>query len=133
MKVLVDTSVWSELLRRKNGGSRHIIQMLVSLIRDKKVVLIGPVRQELLSGIRDPKDYDVLRDRIDAFPNENPETEDFERAAQVSNGCGAKGIQGSAFDMLICGMALRHGWEIFTLDKDFNHYAKVVPIRLLHV
>jgi len=32
--------------------------------------------------------------------------------------------------MLICAVALRRGWQIFTTDGDFAHYAKVLPIKL---
>ena len=49
MKVLVDTSVWSLALRRKEQC--EIAEKLADLILSSLVVMIGPVRQELLSGI----------------------------------------------------------------------------------
>jgi len=44
--------------------------------------------------------------------------------------CRAKGITPSAFDMLMCVLAARHGLAIFTTDTDFVRYAKILPIRL---
>ena len=57
MMVLVDTSVWSLALRRKpsNLGARDQAhsEALRELVREGRVQIVGPVRQELLSGIRD--------------------------------------------------------------------------------
>jgi len=53
MKVLVDTSVWSLALRRNNlDNTLPVVNQLRELIADGKVVLLGAVRQEVLSGIR---------------------------------------------------------------------------------
>ena len=48
MKVLVDTCVWSHALRHKNPDKEQI-KKLSDLITDGRSVLIGPVKQELLS------------------------------------------------------------------------------------
>jgi hypothetical protein len=57
MMVLVDTPVWSLALRRKpddlNPRQRQLTETLAELIREGRVQLLGPVRQELLSGIRE--------------------------------------------------------------------------------
>ncbi len=58
------------------------------------------------------------------------EVADFEEAARARNVCQAKGIAGSPTDMLMCAVALRHGWSIFTEDADFGRYAKHLPIQL---
>lgn len=54
MQVLVDTSVWSLALRRSahrlNEGEAKRVTLLRDLIQDGRVRLIGPIRQELLSG-----------------------------------------------------------------------------------
>jgi transposase len=57
-------------------------------------------------------------------------SEDYERAAGMFNDCRKKGIQGSQVDFLICAVSVNHGLEIFTLDKDFRHYGKVLDIIL---
>jgi len=33
-------------------------------------------------------------------------------------------------DMLICAVGLHHDWQIFSTDRDFGHYAAVLPIQL---
>jgi len=53
MNVLVDTSVWSLALRRREVDEEsEIVRELRELIVEGSAVIIGPIRQELLSGIR---------------------------------------------------------------------------------
>ena len=52
MKVLVDTSVWSQVLRRGEPENEPRERELRELLREGRAVLMGPIRQELLSGIR---------------------------------------------------------------------------------
>jgi predicted nucleic acid-binding protein len=103
---------------------------LLNLIRENRVQLLGLVRQELLSGLREQNDFDRLRDYVRAFPELNIQSEDYEEAAQMNNQCRGKGIAGSAIDFLICATARRRNWIIFTTDGDFARYAKVLPIQV---
>ena len=54
MRVLVDTCIWSLALRRKNNQTNHqqaIVEKLRHLIDEQQVVMLGVIRQEILSGI----------------------------------------------------------------------------------
>jgi predicted nucleic acid-binding protein len=104
--------------------------MLRDLIQDDRVRMIGPIRQELLSGIRDFAQFEHIREQLRAFPDQALATDDYEQAALWSNKCRARGISGSAVDFLICTAALTRRWEIFTNDADFRVYARVIPIAL---
>ena len=131
MSVLVDTSIWSKVLRRRaNGGRSPLAVELASLIQDGRVIMIGAIRQEILSGIKERAQFERLREHLRAFPDSQVTTADHEEAAQHFNRCRQKGLQGSNTDFLICAMATRHEYSIFTDDNDFRHFAKVVPIRL---
>jgi predicted nucleic acid-binding protein len=131
VKVLVDTPIWSLALRRKHRPENASIQMeLASLIADGRVAIIGPIRQELLSGIKERAHFDRLRDHLRAFPDTEITSDDYEGAAWFYNICRAKGIQGSNTDFLICAIAARNEFSIFTTDADFTHFARVLPIEL---
>jgi predicted nucleic acid-binding protein len=131
MNVLVDTSVWSEALRRQTGAGREdVIHALEGLIGKGLAVLIGPVRQELLSGIRDLNPFNLLKHKLRGFPDIPVELRDYEYAAELFNTCRGTGIQGSRVDMLICAVALNRNSAVFTLDQDFGHYAKAIHVRL---
>lgn len=134
MMVLVDTSVWSLALRRQpkhlSEVQATIREELDELVREGRSQLIGPIRQEVLSGIRDRQQFERLRDYLRTFPDAELKTEDFENAAQASNSCLAASIAVTNVDLLICAVAIRRGWEILTIDKDFQHYARVLPLHL---
>lgn len=134
MNIIVDTSVWSLALRRKeqnlHASEAVVVAELSQLIREGRVRLIGLVRQELLSGIRDAGQFEKLRNTLRAFPNEETSLADYEAAAKAGNACRARGIAVSVSDMLICALAGAREWAIFTTDPDFKKYAKVLPIQL---
>ncbi|MCD4653529.1 PIN domain-containing protein [bacterium] len=129
MKVLVDTSVWSLALRHGKSGWSDIKLELTNLIDDRKVKMIGPIRQELLSGVRREKQFNELKKRLSAFPDVSILTEDYENAAHYFNVCRKNGIQGSNTDFLICAVAVRNEFMIFTRDKDFDLFAVHIPIK----
>jgi predicted nucleic acid-binding protein len=134
MMVLVDTSVWSLALRRKQSDLSPREQALKSalqeLVVDGRAQIVGPVRQELLSGIRAEKTFRRVRDALRAFDEPHLRVQDYEEAARMSNICRARGIAGSAIDFLICAIAHSRNWEVFTTDRDFARYSKLLPLRL---
>ena len=130
MRVLVDTSVLSQAFRRHSPEPNETALALARLIKDPGILIIGPVRQEILSGIREAARFSQLKEELRVYRDQNPLTEDFEKAAEMFNSCQSAGIQGSDTDFLICAMAARLGAAIFTLDKDFERYAKHLPIHL---
>ena len=134
MRVLVDTSVWSLALRRRSEdlspAEARLCGELARLVTEDRVVMIGPVRQELLSGLRANAAFERLRSRLRAFDDEALTGEDFEAAAQAHNRCRAAGISGSAVDFLICAFALKRQLAVFTTDRDFTRYASELPLVL---
>lgn len=133
MRVLVDTPVWSAALRRDETKETEIRSRLSTLIQNGLVEIIGPIRQELLSGIKDAQQYERLKERLRSFVDLPITTADYEKAASCYNLCRTKGIQGSGTDLLLCAIAIRNNLTIFTTDKDFSQYAKALPIRLYNV
>lgn len=103
---------------------------MAKLVNQGVVEIIGPIRQELLSGIRDQSQFERVREHLRRFVDLPIATDDYEEAATYFNRCRAKGIQGSSTDFLMCALAIRHDLAIFTDDKDFDSYRTVLPIRL---
>ena len=134
MNILVDTSVWSLALRRKtenlSANETSIVAELSELIQEGRARLIGLVRQELLSGVKTTEQYEKLRLHLRSFPDEPIDTSDHEEAAKAGNRCRGKGIVVSIVDVLLCSVAIKREWAIFTTDPDFTNYAKVLPISI---
>ena len=134
MNVIVDTSVWSLSLRRKpedlNSAERSITNELAELIKEGRAVILGVIRQDLLSGIRMDEQYEKLKTFLRGFPDEPIEIADHEAAAKASNYCRGRGVTLHIVDVLICAVASRSNSAIFTTDPDFQNYAKLLSVRL---
>ena len=134
MNVLVDTTVWSLALRRRRTSRDPkfgaAVAELRELVREMRAEIVGPIRQELLSGIPDQAKFENLRKDLRAFPDLPLETDDYETAAQFYTLCRRRGVQGSHIDFLICAVAKRRDLSIFTLDKDFRRYRKLLGFAL---
>jgi predicted nucleic acid-binding protein len=130
MKVLVDTCVWSLALRRNDDQHSPPVLELRELIKEFRVQLTGPIRQELLSGIKDIDRYLLLRDHLRAFTDLPVTTADYELAAEYFNISRSRGIQGANTDFLLCALSVRNDLPIFTTDNDFALYQQQIPIKL---
>src|SRR6202521_4393647 len=134
MNILIDTSVWSLALRRKTeslkAAERFLVAELSELISEGRGRLIGLVRQELLSSIKSAEHYEKLRLHLRSFPDEPINTPDHEEAAKAGNQCRGAGIVVSIVDVLLCAVAIKREWAIFTSDPDFTNYAKVLPLSI---
>jgi hypothetical protein len=128
--LLVDTCIWSLALRGATPKQSDIVGQLTRLIDENQVKVIGPIRQELLSGYSDKRSYDKLRRKMSYFPNEPILDADYEAAAECSNICRVKGVLGSHIDFLICAVSIRTKFQVFTTDKDFQNYSNHLPISL---
>lgn len=132
--ILVDAPIWSLALRRRqrdlNEVERRHVREWERLVREGIAVLIGPIRQELLSGARDNGVWERLRTALRPFPDLPITIEDHEQAAQFFNLCRARGIAGSAVDLLICSVSARYRVPIYTTDGDFRRYASVLGFAL---
>lgn len=104
MSVIVDTPVWSLALRRANSARNAEAEELARLIREGRALLLGPVRQELLSGIRSKDQFKTLRAALRPFPELRLQRADYEEAAECHNRCRARGVQGSNTDFLLCAV-----------------------------
>jgi predicted nucleic acid-binding protein len=132
LNVLVDTTIWSLALRRKKPKLREriLIDELAELIREMRAVLLGPIRQEVLSGIPDSGKFEEVRKHLEAFDDLPMNSNDYVAAARLFNTCRTKGIQGSHIDFLICAVSIRHSAPVFTTDKDFLNYSKHLDIEI---
>ena len=130
MKLLVDTSVWSLALRRKNTASlspdeQKLKAKLVQAIQDGQVAMLGLLRQELLSGIKEKAQFDKVKAALNPYLDEPITTADHEYAAHVYNECRNQGVEGGTVDILICAVAVRRGWEVLSGDGGLNRCLEV--------
>lgn len=131
MKAIVDTCVWSLGLRRGSqvrlsAQEQKTLADLREAIRDRRAAIIGPIRQEVLSGIRDKAWFAKTRELLDSFRDEKITSDDYIEAARLFNLCRDHGVECGPVDILICSVAVRHGFGILTSDKGLMRCIEVL-------
>ena len=133
MKIIADTSVWSHFLRRREPQESLKVVLFRQAIREQRIQMLGIIRQELLSGIKDVVQFKKVSEILEGFPDLLATSEDHTLAAEFFNNCRANGVQGSPVDFLICAQAHRNGMKILAHDNDYLHYADHIPLEFMSV
>jgi predicted nucleic acid-binding protein len=114
---------------------RHLKAVVEDLMAGELPLgLPGIVLQEVLSGVRNEKQFADLEQRLLAsFSIVNPGTRDHIEAARLTNKCLASGLAASGPDCLIAVLAIAGDHELFAMDEDFRALAKHAPLKLFRV
>lgn len=107
-----------------------IVHGLQDIVNDGRAQIIGAIRQELLSGIKTEKQFEILREKLAVFDDVELTTRDYENAGAANNRCTMAGVPTTSIDVLICAVALDRQWPIFTCDKGFSQFQKVLKFHL---
>ncbi len=121
--ILVDTSVWIELLAGRVQASRE------DLLR---MATCGPIIQEVLQGLRPGRREQQIRWQLLGLPRVgDPLTLDlFLEAADLYAASRRRGIAiRSSVDCLIASIAIRHRMPVWHLDRDFGQLAAFSPLE----
>ena len=135
MKYIVDTSVWSLALRRKQTGRPKqpmaVKKLNVLLEHGERIFLVGIVIQEILQGIREQDQFSKVAGALSYFPLLEPARDDYVFAAQLFNSCRSKGVCASTVDYLIAALSIKNECRLLTSDKDFELISKHTELQLL--
>lgn len=131
MRVLVDTSVWSAVLGKGTGESAPQVEQLRKHVLRGEVVLLGVILQEVLQGFRTDSAFELAARKLSAFPLLQLRRADYVEAAELRRKCASKGITASTIDCQIASAAIQHRCALLTLDRDFEHIARVGALRLV--
>jgi predicted nucleic acid-binding protein len=126
--LLVDTSVWILVDIRPDA--------IAGYIEDEEDLAICPViLQEVLQGAH-PGRYRRLRDALSTLEMLDAPVplERYEEAAQLYRRCRDAGFTiRKSTDCLIAATALHHDATVLHHDNDFDHIARVLPLRVMRV
>ena len=133
MDLVVDTSVWSLVLRRDRVDPRdaHVRTLRACLDGGHGVFLLGPILQELLDGLRSAEQFDRLLAALEPFPLAPLQRATYALAAQMRNDCRRKGIQAGPTDFLVAAACVELGFPLLTADRDFERVADVTELILV--
>lgn len=125
MNLVVDTSVWSLVLRRPrvNGNDPHVRAFRSHLESGDGLFVVGNILQELLDGLRSTKQFDRLLTLMDSYPLLDLDRQTYVAAARLQSVCRSKGVNAGPIDFLIAAACCQHGFPLLTADKDFVRIA----------
>lgn len=130
-QVLVDTSVWIEHLRGRQGAA--VAELTRWLAEDADRILVNEiVATELLHGVRTATDATPLQAALDKLAQADPiRRDDWLLSARVYRSCRSAGLTiRSPMDCLLASHAIRLGVAVLAIDRDFEAIATCTPLRL---
>jgi predicted nucleic acid-binding protein len=127
MTIIVDASVWVDLIRDKTG---RVATLLQSAVAGDEIVMIEPVRFELLQGCKSNAEWLSMDLRISAFKLLPVTPEIWTNGARLSFECrrAGKTIRKS-LDCLIAQMAITHACHLLHNDRDFEVISSLSPLQ----
>ena len=125
MNLVVDTSVWSLVLRRPrvDENDPHVRAFRWHLESGDGMFLVGNILQELLDGLRSTKQFDRLLALLDPYPLLDLDRRTYVAAARLQSECRSKGVNAGSIDFLIAAACCQQGFPLLTADKDFERIA----------
>jgi tRNA(fMet)-specific endonuclease VapC len=122
--IIVDTSVWIDFFNQPQSPLTFHVQ---TLLRDRRVILVGMVLAELLQGIKTPKEARLVQQSLGKLPYLEMTRYDWEQAGELSASLRRKGITLPLSDLIVGSIAIREGVDIFTADP---HFKKIPGLKI---
>lgn len=135
MNLVVDTSVWSRVLRRRKVDATDpwVLSFRNHVDQGDGLHLLGMILQELLDGVESPADFERLVKLMTPFPLVPATRETHILASRLRNQCRKKGVQASPVDFLIAAACIENGYPLLSSDRDFSYIARHCDLMLLEV
>ena len=118
---LVDSSVWITYLRPKPDP--RIVEAIRDALEAGEVAIATPIVIEVLSGIRDPLEYEARETDFRTLTQIAVDGEAGYIAARIGKALADAGNMGKTVDLMLAGAAIRSGAELWSLHDD--HYEEI--------
>ena len=124
--IVVDTSVWIEVTRRRQSPNAAIFQQLLDA---DEIALALPVRLELMAGVAGSHRA-AFRRALSALPILRPADDTWRLIETWVDGSAEKGFRFSIPDLLVAALAHEFDALVWSLDDDFEVMEKLRLVRL---
>lgn len=128
--VIADTSVWVDFLR--GTPARHCERM-ATLLDEQSIALCDRVLQEVLQGVEDEREFELVASRLLALPCFNLGGHELGfAAARNYRRMRRLGVTPrSATDVLIATFCIAEDHELLHNDRDFDFMAKHLGLKVI--
>ena len=115
--IIVDTCVWIEFFREP---ASEFTLHLKSLLRERKVIMVGMVMAEILQCVKTPKEASLVEQNLAKLPYLEITRDIWVTAGKMSSSLRRAESIIPLSDLIIAAIALSGNHEIFTVDQHFN-------------
>lgn len=129
--VLVDTSIWIDVLDKK--ADAKIKNEMETLILEDRVATTPLIKMELLGGVAHEKEFKNLKEDLDALIQLDLTPEIWDFACRLSFRLRRGGLTAPNTDILLSAVALHHHCQLWHQDKHFDWIAKQAPMKCYHL
>ncbi len=127
--ILVDTSVWVEILR---GQKKKVRETFLDIVADEPYGLCRFTQLELLQGAKDEREWRLLNEYLVSQYYLEVNEDTWGKAARIYFELRRRGITvNSPIDCCIAQIALDEKALLLHRDRDFEKIARVRPLATL--
>ena len=131
MTVLIDTSVWVDVLRDDTGVAASRV---LSIVGDDEIAFTRFTQLELLQGALDEREWTTLSEHLSTQDYIEAEAGTWREAARIYFELRRRRrTVRSAIDCCIAQLAIEHGALLLHADRDFDTIAEIRPLALLRL
>ena len=127
-ELLVDTSVWIQLLRDDEGGAADRVRRSLRL---GEAGMAGPIATELMRGARTNKEIEALERLFRLVHCFEIDETLYREAGSLGFSLARRGITIGTVDLVLAQVALAYSVPILTLDRHFAMIAEHSELRIL--
>jgi hypothetical protein len=120
--VLPDVDVWMKAFSRQ-APEPLIVHAFSRHVTDRRVLLLGWVRQGLLARVRDERQFARLSWLLGAFPDPLVLARDHERASRLVRQMRGRELTLAPWPALLWAVAERIGGAVWSLDRRWRAFA----------
>ncbi len=127
--MIVDTSVWIDLLNAQENGQTRVLKGAIE--EDAPVYITGLILAEILQGIRQARRHTVIRDDLLAFPLIEPRAPDtYIAATDLYRRARRRGLTvRSVVDCVIAATAIEAKEPVLHRDRDYTALCEISTLR----
>jgi predicted nucleic acid-binding protein len=119
--IIVDTSVWIEYLK----GNEQYRNVLPKYLKEKHVVAISAVFGELLQGVKNKREHQIIMGFWESLPKVNEENL-FIEAGKLSHEYKLYNAGVGLIDTYLLAAALNNDFAVWSLDKKLNKAIDII-------
>lgn len=117
--VIPDVDIWHRAFSRLEPDPQ-VVHEFATLARKRQIILLGWVRQTLLSRVRDERQYTRLVWVLGGWPDQPLRSRDHEQAADLGRRLRAVQTSIQPWNALVWVVANRVGAQVWSLDRSWH-------------